>query len=540
MSSKVTKLMTALAGVAGGLVVFGITELAHGVYQLVPSVLLAVAQRIIAVTPGGLATQAIEALGQADVPFLISNVIVVTLVLCGLLAILSLSRPFAALAGVAVLGAASLAAALSEPFAAPLATAVTVVAAFGVGSFVVRGLTRRFVAAHPVETAGGSVTSTGNVRSREAHSANGISVNRRGFLALSGGAAATGLAAVGVGRVLAGGGAQAASAPAKIQTEGSSGKVVSKTLPPPPNGASIEVPGMPPLVTPADDFYLIDAALSSPRIDRESWKLKVKGKVDNPIELSYSDLTSMSTRESDVTLSCVSNEVGGGLVSNGRWTGVLLSDVLKEAGVSPEKISGASEQLVGRSVDGWTAGFKTKHAFDGREALVAFGLNGNELPLKHGYPVRLVVPGLYGYVSATKWLTELQLTNWDFDAYWIQRSWDKKGPVKTQSRIDTLSGGDEREAGTIPIGGVAWAPHRGIRRVEISTDGGESWNDARLAEQLDEDTWRQYVYEWDASPGEHTIKVRATDGEGETQTEEESPPHPSGATGYDTIKVTVT
>jgi DMSO/TMAO reductase YedYZ molybdopterin-dependent catalytic subunit len=247
----------------------------------------------------------------------------------------------------------------------------------------------------------------------------------------------------------------------------------------------------------------------------------------------------MSTRESDVTLSCVSNEVGGGLVSNGRWTGVMLSDVLKEAGMSPDKISRASEQLVGRSVDGWTGGFKTNIAFDGREALVAFGLNGSELPVKHGYPMRLVVPGLYGYVSATKWLTELELTNWDFDAYWIQRTWAKEGPVKTQSRIDTLSGGDEREAGTIPIGGVAWAPHRGIQRVEVSTDDGETWNDARLAEQLDEDTWRQYVYEWEASPGEHTIKVRATDGEGETQPEEETAPHPSGASGYDSVKVSV-
>jgi len=211
----------------------------------------------------------------------------------------------------------------------------------------------------------------------------------------------------------------------------------------------------------------------------------------------------------------------------------------REAGVSRDRITRASEQLVGRSVDGWTSGFRTELALDGREALVAFGLNGSELPVKHGYPVRLVVPGLYGYVSATKWLTEIELTNWDFDAYWIQRTWSKEGPVKTQSRIDTVKDGDSLSAGTVRIGGVAWAPHRGISKVEVSTDGGASWNEARLAAQLDEDTWRQYVYDWDARPGEYTLQVRATDGEGRTQTEEEAPPHPSGATGYHTIDVSV-
>src|SRR5918998_1723080 len=318
--------------------------------------------------------------------------------------------------------------------------------------------------------------------------------------------------------------------------------VTHETLPDVPADASVKVPGMPKIITPASSFYLIDAALTSPRVNVDDWKLSLKG-VPNPVEFSYKDLQGMSTLESDVTLSCVSNTVGGGLVSNGRWTGVLLSDVLKEAGVSRENITRASQQLIGRSVDGWTAGFRTNIALDGREALVAFGLNGSELPVKHGYPVRLVVPGLYGYVSATKWLSEIELTSWDFDAYWIKRTWKKEGPVKTQSRLDTARNGQNLEAGTIPVGGVAWAPHRGIEKVEVSTDGGETWNEARLASQLDPDTWRQYVYSWEAKPGDYTLKVRATDGEGVLQTAEDRPPHGGGGTdgaqGYHTVEVTV-
>jgi DMSO/TMAO reductase YedYZ molybdopterin-dependent catalytic subunit len=217
----------------------------------------------------------------------------------------------------------------------------------------------------------------------------------------------------------------------------------------------------------------------------------------------------------------------------------LLSDVLAEAGVSRDKITRSNMQLIGRSVDGFTTGFRTQIALDGREALVAFGLNGSELPLKHGFPVRLVVPGLYGYVSATKWLTEIELTDWNYDAYWIQRTWSKEGPIRTQSRIDTVSEGENLSPGRVQIGGVAWAPHRGIERVEVSTDGGESWNVAGLASQLNIDSWRQYLYDWDASPGSYTLQVRATDGTGRTQTSVQTPPHPSGATGYHTVGVTV-
>ena len=542
------------AGAVGMVVTFGVVELVHGLYQLVPSVLLAVAQRIIELTPGDFATRAVETLGAADIPTLIATVVILTVALAGFLAYLSLRSRVAALFGVGMLAAVALFAAFSEPFIDPVATVLTVLGALGAGTgiafFLLRasGLQERAAAPEAgglAEYSGQSPPQPFTGRSREAHSRDGIAVSRRNFVLLSGAAAVAGLAAGGAGRVLSNEEGSSVAAPESnpLQPSQRGGPATAssgpETLPRPPAEASFDVSGMPPLFTPNEDFYLIDTAISSPRINRDRWTLNIKGAVDNPIELSYDDLLSLPTREADITLSCISNEVGGGLISNARWTGVLLSDVLNEAGMSPDKITSASEQLVGRSADDWTSGFPTYLALDGREALVAFGMNDEELPLKHGYPVRLVVPGLYGYVSATKWLTEIELTDWGFDAYWIKRGWSKEGPILTQSRIDTVKDGDTLPAGTVQIGGIAWAPHRGIERVEVSTDGGETWSDASLAAQLDIDAWRQYVYDWEAQPGEHTLKVRATDGEGETQTKTEAPPHPSGATGYHTIEVAV-
>ena len=545
-----------IAGVVGAVVAFGITELVHGLYASVPSILVSIAQRIVELTPGELVTRGIELLGTADIPTLIATVLIGTLAISILLGNLAVTRPLPALAGVALLAIIAIAAALADPFVATLPTVITIVGALLASAAVTEFLLR----ASGLRAGESSAGETGSaispvVRSREAGPEGSISVGRGSFLLLSGAATVAGLAAAGVGRVLAASASEEVVKPEKLNLpeapvkkpegkqeeapESAQKAVTHETLPPPPKDASIDIPGMPELITPASSFYLIDTALTSPRIDVKSWKLSVKGAVDNPVEFSYKDLLGMSTRESDITLSCVSNTVGGGLVSNGRWTGVLLSDVLAEAGMSRDKITRASRQLVGRSVDGFTTGFKTEIALDGREALVAFGLNGSELPIKHGYPVRLVIPGLYGYVSATKWITEIELTDWNFDAYWIQRTWSKEGPVKTQSRIDTVSDGDNLTAGKNPIGGIAWAPHRGIEMVEVSTDGGQTWNTARLAKQLAEDSWRQYVYDWDARPGDYTIQVRATDGNGDTQTASEAPPHPSGATGYHTIGVTV-
>jgi DMSO/TMAO reductase YedYZ molybdopterin-dependent catalytic subunit len=564
MSKKKTPsgMRAGIAGVVGAVVAFGIAELVHGLYSSVPSILVSIAQRIVELTPGGLVTAGIELLGKADIPTLIVTVLLGTVAISFFLGNLAVRHPSRALAGVAVLAAIAVAAALADPFVVPAPTIITIAGALLAGAAVTELLLRAAglrAAIEPAEEppqAGEPGSAASPVaRAREAGSDGRIAVGRGGFLLLGGGAAVAGLTAAGVGRLLGGGTVQSAARPKKLnlpeaqdgkqpagkgEADKSAGEAAThESLPQPPADASIDVPSMPKLITPASSFYLIDTALSSPRIDVNDWTLSVKGAVDNPVEFSFQDLLGMSTREADITLSCVSNTVGGGLVSNGRWTGVLLSDVLAEAGMSRDKITTASRQLVGRSVDGFTTGFKTDIALDGRNALVAFGLNGSELPVKHGYPVRLVIPGLYGYISATKWLTEIELTNWNFDAYWVQRTWSKEGPIKTQSRIDTIRDGDNLSSGKNPIGGIAWAPHRGIQKVEVSTDGGETWNTARLAKQLAEDAWRQYVYDWDARPGDYTIQVRATDGNGQTQTASQAPPHPSGATGYHTIDVTV-
>src|SRR5215210_3935602 len=459
MSKKTESRMRAgIAGVVGAVVAFGISELVHGLYSSVPSILVSIAQRIVELTPGTLVTQGIELLGKADIPTLIVTVLIGTVAITFFLGNLAVRHPSLALAGVAVLAAIAAAAGLADPFVATVPTVITIVGALLAGAAVTELLLRAagFRAAEiptegpPLAGEPGSAASP-IMRSREAGSDERIFVGRGGFLLLGGGAAVAGLAAAGMGRLLGGGTVESAAKPKKLnlpeapeekqpagkggqeEAQQAKGKAVThETLPQPPADASIDVPGMPDLITPASSFYLIDTALTSPRIDVNNWKLSVKGAVDNPVEFSFKDLLGMPTREADITLSCVSNTVGGGLVSNGRWTGVLLSDVLAEAGMTRDKISGASKQLVGRSVDGFTTGFETDIALDGRNALVALGLNGSELPIKHGYPVRLVIPGLYGYVSATKWLTEIELTDWNFDAYWIQRTWSKEGPVKTQ------------------------------------------------------------------------------------------------------------
>ncbi|MCB1245914.1 MAG: molybdopterin-dependent oxidoreductase, partial [Acidimicrobiia bacterium] len=265
--------------------------------------------------------------------------------------------------------------------------------------------------------------------------------------------------------------------------------------------------------------------------DPDHWSVRVHGMVDDEVVLSYQDLQGMPLIERYATLSCVSNEVGGRLVGNALWTGVLLRDVLDMAGVHPE-----ADQLVGRSVDGWTAGFPTELAFDDREAMIAIGMNREVLPAAHGFPARLVVPGLYGYVSATKWLTEIELTTLDaFDGYWIPRGWSKDGPIKTQSRIDRPKRRETVPVGPYTFGGVAWAPTVGITDVEIRIDRGP-WMRADLAEPLSTASWVLWKADTTLEAGPHEVTVRATDTTGAVQTERFQPPAPDGATGWHTVQ----
>ena len=306
--------------------------------------------------------------------------------------------------------------------------------------------------------------------------------------------------------------------------------------PPIPTGADLGIAGQTPLVMPNNRFYRIDTALITPAVDVSTWTLRVRGLVDRPTVLTFEELVALPLIERYVTIACVSNEVGGNLVGNAKWTGVRLTDVLDMAGVQP-----SATQIVPRSVDGWTAGFPTAWVTDTqRDAMIAVKMNDEPLPPAHGYPARLIVPGLYGYVSATKWLKELELTTLEaYDAYWIPLGWSKLGPILTQSRIDLPGDGAQVARGIVPIAGIAWAPERGVSKVEVAVDDGP-FQPARLASAISKDTWVQWRYDWDTTNvagGRHAIRVRATDGTGTVQDEQPSPPAPSGARGYDTISV---
>ncbi|CAN5808888.1 sulfite oxidase [soil metagenome] len=302
----------------------------------------------------------------------------------------------------------------------------------------------------------------------------------------------------------------------------------------PPASQPFEVPGLSSYITSTADFYRIDTAITTPQIAGGSWELEIKGMVDEPFSIGYEELLALDSLEDVVTLQCVSNEVGGNLVGTAVWQGVPLGALLERAGVDP-----AATQIVGRSADGWTAGFPTEHATDGRTALVAYAMNGEPLTAVHGFPARLLVAGLYGYVSATKWLTEIELTTWeDFDGYWVPRGWSKEGPIKTMSRIDVPGSGSPVTAGRVAIAGVAWAPTDGVSAVEVQVDDGD-WRDCELGEASSGNTWVQWKLDWDATPGEHRLRARATNAAGETQTEDRAAPAPNGATGWHTRQVRV-
>jgi DMSO/TMAO reductase YedYZ molybdopterin-dependent catalytic subunit len=311
-----------------------------------------------------------------------------------------------------------------------------------------------------------------------------------------------------------------------------------------PADETLNIAGLSPFYTPDSSFYRVDTAFVVPQVAASTWQLRIHGMVDKPMVLTFDDLIRRPMVEHDVTLTCVSEAVGGGYIGNARWQGILLADVLREAG-----IQAGADQIVMRDVKGMTIGVATDPVLDGRTSLLAVGMNGQLLPAEHGYPVRAVIPGLYGYVSATKWVVDMELTTFGaFDAYWVKQGWSQQAPIKTESRIDVPKGAGTKGAGTkgagtnlaagqVTVAGVAWAQHRGIEAVEVSVDG--SWYDAKLAVQDTIDSWRQWYYVWDATPGPHVLQVRATDQAGHTQTAVVHRTEPNGATGYHTVRLNV-
>ncbi|MCK5755534.1 MAG: molybdopterin-dependent oxidoreductase, partial [Mycobacterium sp.] len=332
-----------------------------------------------------------------------------------------------------------------------------------------------------------------------------------------------------VGRVIANAGnAISERASLKLPTP----RVRAKPIPP---GANLDIPGVTPFVTSNQTFYRIDTALQVPELKTTEWQLRIHGMVDREMTLGWDDLMAMEAVQKVITLTCVSNQVGGDLAGNATWIGFPIKDILAKVGVKPD-----SDMLFSTSVDGWTSGTPVSALTDGRDAILAVGMNGQPLPLEHGYPVLQVVPGLYGFVSACKWVVDWELTRFDKKkAYWTERGWGQMGPIKTASRIDRPASFANIPAGEVVIAGTAWAQHRGISKVEVRIDNGP-WETAQLAEEYSIDTWRQWSYRWQATPGQHTLYCRATDMTGQLQTEERTPPIPGGATGWHNRVITIT
>jgi DMSO/TMAO reductase YedYZ molybdopterin-dependent catalytic subunit len=516
---RASRSRAAAAGLVASGAALGTSELLSGLSGRIPSLVLGVADLVVAETPGGIVRWSIRTFGTNQKAVLVTGIVVVSLVLgaaFGVAARTRFVRGAAGFAGFGLLGGwAAARGPLTSDGRAWLAAIVS--AAAGIAALGVLQPRRRATppAADVVRTAGGL----------------GTGVDRRQFLVASGALAVWGIAGAGVGRLLR----QARNVEAARQRLAARLGSGPPALPADVETFDGAIAGISPIVTPNADFYRIDTRILAPQVDPDGWSLRITGMVEREVELSFDELLAMEQIAEYITLSCVSNEVGGDLVGNALWSGVPLSDLLDLARAHPD-----ATQIVGRAVDGWTAGFPTEVTTDGRPCMVAVTMNGEPLPVKHGFPARLIIPGLYGYVSATKWLTEIELTTWEtFDGYWIPRGWAKEGPIKTQSRIDVPRADATLTAGRTPIAGVAWAPTREIERVEVRVDD-DPWQSARLSGALSEQTWVQWTHTWEATPGTHRLQVRATDRDGITQTAELAPPAPSGATGYHTIRVEVT
>lgn len=501
---------SALAGVAAGAAGVGAGELAALVLAPRASPLFAAGALVIDLAPSWLKDAVIAVFGTADRVVIIACVV---LLVAGLTAIAGLlerwRRPWGRVL-LAAIGLASLLAATSRADASVM-WAVPSGVAIVVGIAVLAVLTRQSAA---LPDGDGPEPPTEGV-------------SRRRFLVTSGLALGLGVLTAVAAR-LAAAGIQAVEAARRSLTL----PAPAVTAPPVPAGASLDVAGLTPLFTPNADFYRIDTALIVPSVDPAMWTLTVTGMVERELTLTFEELLALPLEESDTTLACVSNPVGGGLIGNARWLGYPIRHLLARARPEP-----GADMVLSRSVDGFTASTPLEALTDDRNAVLAVAMNGEPLPPEHGFPVRMVVPGLYGYVSATKWVTGLTVTTFARDAaYWTQRGWSERAPVKLSSRIDTPRG--SAKAGEVTIAGVAWAQHTGVSRVEVRIDEG-SWLEAELADAVSADIWRQWRYAWDARPGRHTVTVRATDADGMRQDARVRDVVPDGATGYHAVLIDV-
>jgi DMSO/TMAO reductase YedYZ molybdopterin-dependent catalytic subunit len=518
-------LLGAGAGLVAAAAGLAVSELVSGYFHQRVSPLIAVSESIIRITPGWVIEHVISVLGHHDKPVLIGLTLFGLAAVSAAVGILALRSVLAAqgvflLMGVVLVLAVH--ARLTPSTILYVAPVLGVIVAIGVLAVLAplasqAGGTRQPSEVAPWEDLSHPPDPAVESELRE--------LNRRRFLAIAGTVAA--VAAIGAltGRALARSRAAVEAARHRLRLP------ISRPTTPP--GADLGVNGVAPWVTSAASFYRIDTALAIPQILPDDWTLKIHGLVDRELTITYQDLLDRGLENAWITLCCVSNPVGGSLISNARWSGVRIADLLTEAGVQSD-----ADAVLSTSADDWTAGTPLTALTDDRDAMLAIAMNGEPLTPEHGFPVRMVVPGLYGYVSGTKWVVDLEVTRYDrFSAFWTDRGWSAKGPIKTESRID-VPGGGHLSPGENVIAGVAWAQHTGIARVELKI-GDADWVACDLADEPTIDSWRQWSYRWDADPGHYTIAVRATDASGYTQTGTEADVVPDGATGWHTISVDV-
>ncbi|MCY0939213.1 molybdopterin-dependent oxidoreductase [Streptomyces sp. H34-S4] len=512
--------VAALSGLLAGFAALAVAELVSAAVRPQSGPIVAVGGAAIDLTPAPVKDFAIRHFGENDKLILQLGILATLAALAVVLGLIALRYRRAGSAGVLLFGVVGAGAAISRPDSTGTADALPSV----VGAMVATALLYWLIGRLTTPIA-------------ESDAVTGAGWDRRGFLISATAAAVASAGAGALGRYLndmRGQNAAASRNAVKLPAPASAAAPV-------PAGAQLKIPGISPFTTPNNAFYRVDTALVIPKVDATTWRLRLHGKgVTRPLSLSFQDLQGRELIERDITITCVSNEVGGPYVGNARWIGVRLADLLREAGVKPPSQGGPADQLVARSVDAMTIGSPVEDVMDGRDAMLAIGMNGQPLPFVHGFPVRMVVPGLYGYVSACKWIQDIELTTFDaYDAYWVKRTWAKRGPIKTESRIDTPKPFARPKAGTVMIAGVAWAQQRGIDRVEVRIDDGP-WNLADLADQDTPDTWRQWSYPWKAASGGHTLTVRATDRTGHIQTQKRTNTIPDGASGWHSVFITVT